>query len=114
MTPYAATLLNGVVLIVMSVWAYTGSSSFTALIPAIFGVLFLAMAPGVKKNNKVVAHVVVVLAVLLIIALVRPLLGTMGSGNTIGSVRIVVMMLTTVVAMVAYVKSFIDARKAGA
>ena len=111
MNPYFATLLNGIVLIVMSVWAYTGSSSFTALIPAIFGVLFLAMAPGVKKHNKAIAHIVVVLAVLLVAALIRPLMGTLERDSMIGTIRIAAMLGTTVLALVIYVKSFLDARK---
>ncbi len=113
MNAYTATLLNGIVLIAMSAWAYLDSGeSVTALIPAAFGVAFLAMSPGVKKHNKAIAHVVVVLCLVVIIALVKPLMGTFDRNSTIGTVRVLAMMATSVLAMVMYVKSFIDARKA--
>lgn len=112
MNAYTATLLNGIVLIAMSGWAYLDSGeSVTALIPAFFGVAFLAMSPGVKKHNKVVAHIVAVLCLVVIIALIMPLMGTFERGSALGTVRVLAMMATSVLAMVMYVKSFIDARK---
>ena len=54
------------------------------------------------------------LAVLIIFALINPLLGTIERGNAVGTIRVGLMILTSVVALVFYVKSFIDARRARA
>jgi len=114
MNAHKATLLNGVVLILMGVWGYFASGSFTAFIPGVFGLAFLLMAPGVKTENKVVAHVVVVLALVVLFALTRVFLGTLDRGDTLATIRVGLMILTTVIAFVYYVKSFIDARRARA
>ncbi|MDH3648900.1 MAG: hypothetical protein OEQ53_04410 [Saprospiraceae bacterium] len=113
MKPYLANLLTAVVAIAMSLWAYLGSDdpSMTALIPAAFGLIFLALAPAFKKENRIVVHVIVVLTLLLFIALFRPLSGVLAKQDTIGILRVGLMMVVAFVAMVVYVKSFIDARK---
>lgn len=114
MNAYQANLLNGIVLIAMSLWGYMGSAtpSKTALIPAAFGAIFLICTPMIKKHNKVVAHVVVLLTLLVILALFMPLKGAVGRGDTMAIVRIVAMIATSILAMIAFIKSFRDARKA--
>ena len=111
--PYKITLINALVLIGLSIWGYLSveNSSPTALIPCFFGVIFLALSPGVKKHNKIVAHIVVVLTLLIIIALVKPLTAQMEKDNTIAVVRVGLMMLSSTVALVVYIRSFIEARK---
>ncbi len=114
MKPFQINLINGIVLIAMSLWGYFSSEtpSNTALIPAAFGLIFLLVTPAFRKENKVVAHIVVVLTLLLIIALVMPLRAAMGRGDTMAMLRVGAMIVTSLVAMVIYIKSFIDARKA--
>lgn len=112
MNAYKATLLNGAVLVLMGAWGYFASGSVTAVIPAVFGILFLLMAGGVKAENKIVAHVVALLALVVLFALFRPFLGTIDRGDGLASLRVGLMMLTTIIALVAYIKSFIDARRA--
>ncbi|MEL6944929.1 MAG: hypothetical protein AAFO82_19915, partial [Bacteroidota bacterium] len=73
---------------------------------------FLLVTPLFKKENKVVAHIVVLLTLLLIFALFMPFKGRMEADDTLGMARVGIMILTSIVAMVIYVKSFIDARKA--
>ena len=109
-----ANLLNAAVLIIMSLWGYFSSDtpSMTALIPTIAGVLLLLMYNGIKTENKVIAHIAVVLTLLVIIALIKPLTGAFGRSDTFAMVRIGVMMLTGILAMVAFVKSFKAARLA--
>jgi hypothetical protein len=115
MNAYTATLLNGAVLIVMSLWGFFANQNTpTALIPGAFGIIFLLMAPGVKANNKIIGHVIVVLVVLIIIALFRPLSAALERGSLLATFRVGAMMLTCIIASVYYVKSFIDARKAKA
>lgn len=114
MKPFQANLVNAVVLIVLGLWGYLSSEtpSPTALIPVGFGVLFALATPPFKKENKVVAHIIVLLTLLIIIALFMPLRGALGRGDTLAAVRVGIMIATSVVAMVIYIKSFIDARKA--
>jgi hypothetical protein len=111
--PAIATALNGIVLIVMSLWGYLGSDSpsFTALIPAVFGVIFLLLYPGMKKENKVVAHIIVVLTLLLIISLFKPLNGAISRDDTMAMIRVGAMMFFSIIAMISYIQSFIAARK---
>lgn len=112
MDAYKATLLNGLTLILMSVWAWFATQSASVAITAAFGLLFLLLAGGVKRENPVISHLVVVLVVVVILALIRPLLGTFERGNPAGSVRVGLMMLTSLLALGYYVKSFIDTRRA--
>jgi len=59
-----------------------------------------------------VVALAVVLVVVFILALFNPLRGTIERGNVAGTIRVGLMMLTSLVALVYYVKSFIDARRA--
>ncbi|MEM6942891.1 MAG: hypothetical protein AAF565_03965 [Pseudomonadota bacterium] len=112
MTAHTASLINAIALIACSAWAYFGGSgSMTALIPVAFALALLACYPGVKAMNKLVAHIAVVLTLIVLVALVMPLSGAIGRGDTAGIVRVGIMMITSAVAMVFFVKSFIDARR---
>lgn len=113
MKPFQANLLNAIILIVMGLWGYLGADkpSPTALIPVAFGVLFLIVTPPFRKENKIVAHVVVLLTFLLIIALFMPLLGAIGRDDSLGVFRVGMMIASSIFAMVIFIKSFIDARK---
>lgn len=114
MKPYQSNLLNAAVLIVMGLWGYLSSESpsTTALIPVGFGVIFALATPPFKKENKIVAHIIVLLTFLLIIALIMPLKGALGRNDTLAIVRVVIMLATSVFAFITFIKSFIDARKA--
>jgi hypothetical protein len=112
MKPFQINLITGIVLIAMGVWSYLSSGSPTALIPAAFGIIFAVVTPMFRKGNRVVAHIVVILTLLLIIALFRPLTGAINDGDTMGIVRVGIMMGVSVIALIIYIKSFIDARRA--
>jgi len=114
MTAFTGLLINAITLIAMSLWAYFGSEtpSPTAFIPAVFGVIFLICGPGMKKHNKIVAHIVVFLTFLLILALAMPLKAAIGRGDTLAIIRVAIMLGTTLLAFVLYIKSFRDARRA--
>ena len=111
--PFWSTIVNGVTLIVMGSWAYlSGDSSPMALIPVGLGAGFLVLSPGVKTYNKVVAHIVALLAVATIASLFAPLSMVAAQGDSLKVFRVGLMIATTLVALFFYVKSFIDARKA--
>ena len=112
MKAHTASLINAILLIILSAWGYMDSESpsVTALIPAFVGVALLICNPGVKKENKVIAHIAVLLTLIIFIGLFRPLMGVIDRGNTIGIVRVAIMLISTVLAMIFFIKSFIDAR----
>lgn len=116
MTAARANLINAVCLIVISAWAYlaTDMKSFTALIPAVAGLGLLLCTPGVRAENKAIAHVAVLVTLLLAVALVQPLVSGISDGDAIGTVRVLVMMATCILAMVFFIRSFIDARRSRA
>jgi hypothetical protein len=113
MNAYTAHLINSVALIAMGGWGYFETSAKTALIPVLFGVVLLSLSNGVKMENKAIAHVVVVLTLLVFGSLVaKPLLAAIADGDTLGTIRVGVMVLTSFLALVFFIKSFIDAKKA--
>ncbi|MEM0995048.1 MAG: hypothetical protein AAF847_06095 [Bacteroidota bacterium] len=115
MKPFQINIVNGIVLIAMGLWGYFSAgadASKTALIPVAFGVIFLVLTPMFQKENKVVAHIVVLLTFLLILALFMPLKARIGDGDTAGIMRVGVMIVSSIIAMAIYIKSFIDVRKA--
>ncbi len=113
MNAYTAHLINSAALILMGGWGYFATSSKTALIPVLIGVVLLSLSNGVKLENKAIAHVVVVLTLLAFGSLVaKPLMAAIRDGDTEGTIRVGIMVLTCFVALVYFIKSFIDARKA--
>lgn len=113
---HTASLINAIVLIAVSIWGYLGAdkASFTALIPAAFGVLLLACYKGVEGQNKIIAHIAAVLTVVILIALYTPLSAAIGRGDSAAIFRVGLMMASTLLALVFFVKSFIDARRSKA
>lgn len=113
MKAHNVSLINAIILIAMSLWGYFASDnpSMTALIPTFIGVALIAINGGVKKENKVLAHIAVLLTLLILIGLIKPLTGAMGRGDSTAIFRVVLMILSTIVAMVFFVRSFIAARK---
>ena len=109
-----ANLLNAVTLIGMSIWGYlaSGSTAKTALIPLIFGVVLLVLTNSIRVHNKTVAHIAVGITLVALVALIaKPLQGAMAEGG-MKLVRVGSMVFTGVLALVFFIKSFIDARKA--
>lgn len=113
MNAHTASLINAIFLIILSSWGYFSSDtpSMTALIPAIIGIILLALNGGVKRENKVIAHIAVVLTLVILIALIKPLQGAIGRDDMSAIIRVGLMMLSSVFAMIYFIKSFIDARK---
>ena len=111
MKTYQANLLNSIVLILRGLWGYFEVVSPTALIPVFFGIVLLLCNGGVKKENKVIAHIVVLLTLLILVALVGMRLPKSLDSGGLGLLRVIGMILTSSLAMVIFIKSFIAARK---
>ena len=112
MKTYQANLLNSIVLIVLGLWGYFEVVSPTALIPVFFGIVLLLCNGGVKKENKVIAHIVVLLTLLLLVALVGMRLPKSIDQGGLGLIRVLLMTGTCALSMVYFIKSFIANRKA--
>lgn len=114
----STTRLFGLILIVLGIASYTmtGRTSFTALIPALFGAIFVACAL-VGRNEamrKHAMHAAVAVGLLGAIAsLVRGIPGAMDGGISRPAVQSqLVMGVLLVIYVVMGVQSFIAARKA--
>ena len=112
MTSTTANIINSITLIVIGLWGYLEVSAPTALIPVGFGVALVLCSPGVKKQNKVIAHIAVLLTFIILIALVGMRLPKSIDQGGLGLVRVLLMIGTSILSMVYFIKSFIANRKA--
>ena len=106
-------LINSIALISMSAWGYVDTNSFTALIPAFFGILLLILGTMLtnEKLVKLSAHLVVLFTLLILLALVIQVLPGVYERGGIGLIRVILMISTSSIAMIIFIKSFIDNRK---
>jgi hypothetical protein len=107
-----ANIINSICLIVIGLWGYLEVSSPTALIPVGFGAALILCTPGVKKENKVIAHIAVLLTLVILIALLGMRLPKSIDQGGLGLVRVLLMIGTSILSMVCFIKSFIANRKA--
>ena len=112
MNAHTASLINALTLIAMGAWGYFGTSAPTALIPVFIGVILMVLNNGIRYDNKVIAHIAVVLTLLILVSLIKPLTGKINSGDNLGILRVGLMLITSVFAMIMFVRSFIAAKKA--
>ena len=110
MNAHTASLVNAIILITVGGWGYFESGSPTSLIPVFIGAVLVLLNKGIKNQNKVIAHIAVFVT-LLGFALIMPLMRAMEDGRTDAVLRIIIMLSSTVYAMVFFVKSFVDARR---
>ena len=112
MKNYQANLLNSLALISVGLWGYIDVDySPTALIPVVFGVILFLCNNGIKNENKVIAHIAVAFTFLLLIALVGMRLPKSLETGGVGLYRVIAMILTSTIAMISFIRSFISNRK---
>jgi uncharacterized membrane protein (UPF0136 family) len=111
MNAFKANILNSVILIIIGLWGYLEVSSPTALIPVGFGVILLFCSSGVKKQNKIIAHVAVLLTLLILVALVFMRLPKSIGALDLSLVRLLLMISSSIISMIFFIRSFIDAKK---
>ena len=104
-------ILNSIVLISLGLWGYFDVQAPTALIPVGFGVILLLCTIGLIKENKIIAHVAVLLTLVILVALVGMRLPKSLNSGGVGLFRVIAMIATSVLSMVAFVLSFIKARR---
>ncbi len=111
MNSFKANIINSLSLIFIGLWGYLEVISPTALIPVIFGVVLLLCTKGLKKQNKLIAHIAVLLTLFILLALIFMRLPKSLDSGGIGLIRVIIMILTSIFSMVYFVKSFIANRK---
>ena len=106
-------LINSIVLISMSAWGYVDTNSFTALIPAVFGVILFLLGTMLTNDKlvKLSAHLVVLFTLLILLALVVQVLPGVVERGGVGLIRVILMITSSSIAMIFFIKSFIDNRK---
>lgn len=110
---YKISAINAITLIGIGGYGYLQSStpSPTSLIPVIIGLALLIMNGGIKKENKIIAHIAILLTLLILLGLIMPLFGAIGRSDNFAVLRVALMMATTVYAIIGFISSFIAARK---
>ena len=115
-------LINSLSLIILGVWGYIDVSNYalntiisfehwTALIPVIFGFILLLCQNGIKNKSKVIAHIAVLVTLLIFIALVGKRLPISIEQGGVGLFRVLAMSLTSLIALILFIRSFIENRK---
>ena len=118
MKTYQANLLNSLALILMPLWAYftfegtieKPDQSLTAFIPLIFGIILILCNRGLKKENKIIAHIAVLVTLIALLGLTMPLKAAIADGRILSIIRVAIMLLTGLLAMITFIQSFIRAR----
>jgi hypothetical protein len=119
MTAQKMNLINALTLVIVGLWGFIDVNtpsletgiSWTALIPVFFGAIFLLCQKGIKNDSKIIAHIAVVLTLLILIALVGKRLPISIENGGIGLFRVAVMSLTSLLAFIVFIRSFIENRK---
>ena len=113
MNAYKGHILNSLTFLIMGSWGYFVTQAPSALAPILIGVVLLSLSQGVKSENKAMAHVAVIITILGLIGIaMKPLVGALSSDDIMKKIRVFSMVITSVIAIIFFVKSFIDAGKA--
>ena len=106
-----ANLINSLTLIILGLWGYIDSSSMTALIPVGIGFTLGALTNEIKNGNKLIAHLAVLGTLMILVSLIAMRLPKSIDQGGLGLIRVIVMISTSSIAMIFFIKSFIDNRK---
>jgi hypothetical protein len=106
-------LINAISWILFGTISYflTSITSLTAFIPVVAGIILLLLNSGVRSGKKIPGHVAVIITLIILFGLVKPILGALDRGDQLVAVMIVIMMITGILSMTAFVKEFISVRK---
>jgi hypothetical protein len=121
MTAQKMNLINALTLVIVGLWGYFDVSNYmlttivsfehwTALIPVFCGVILLLCHKGIHNNSKVIAHVAVVVTLLILIALVGKRLPISIEQGGAGLFRVLAMSLSSLIALITFIRNFIENR----
>jgi Transmembrane proteins 14C len=111
MKPHFLNLVNALVLIILGGWAYMEKGSPTALIPVFMGAILWILTPKMRQGDKNASHTAAILTLLIVIGLFMPLRRELRLDDTMGVLRSITMLGSSLLAFSVFVKSFMDARK---
>lgn len=102
MKTHQINLVNGIILIVIGLWAYasTTTDTATALIPVAFGGLFVITVPPFRAGNPLTANILTLLSGLLVIALLISLWSRIRDEQGIPVFHLIIMIISSTVAFV--------------
>jgi len=103
---YQVNLLNGIILIVIGIWAYltTTTETATALIPVAFGSLFVVTLPPFRSGNPLTANILTLLSGLLTIALCLNLWSSLQNDRGIPALPLIIMLISSTIAFVFLIR----------
>lgn len=110
MKPHFVNLVNSLVLVILGGWAYMEKDSPTALIPVFMGLILWLLTSKMRAGDKNASHTAAVLTLLIIIGLFMPLRRELHLGDTMGVLRSLVMLGSSLLALSVFVKSFMEKR----
>ena len=112
MKTYLISAINALTLILIGIWGYSVSDnpSFTAFIPVIIGVVLLLFVRGVKNHARISLVIASILTLAVLGGLIKPLTGALGRNDSASIARVVIMMITTIIAIIALIKDLIVKR----
>ena len=122
MTAQKMNLINALTLIALGLWGYIDVSNYklativsfehwTALITVLFGIILVLCNKGIQNSNKAIAHIAVVLTLLVLVALVGKRLPISIAQGGVGLFRVLAMSLCSLIAFLAFIRSFIENSK---
>lgn len=108
-------MINALVLVVLGMWGVNETGlerSPTPVIPVVIGIILFVCTGFIRNHHKVVSHVAVVLTVLIIPGLAKPFISALNSGDSMAMFRTGTMIVTSIIALIFFIKSFREARLA--
>lgn len=87
------------------------SPSITSLIPAIFGLLLLGCQKGIINEKKLISYLALALTLIVFLLLIMPLRFVIRKGDVIGIIQCSAMIITSLLAFIAFIKGFIYTRR---
>jgi CDP-diglyceride synthetase len=106
-----ANIINAVILVILGLWGYLVSSSFTAFIPIIAGIVLMILTPALRSDNTTVINVTIALTILIIIGLIKPLAGALNRHDDVAMIRVVVMILSSIFALYFLIRKYSRRRR---
>ena len=76
-----------------------------------FGIFFISNQTRIKNGNKIIAHIAVLGTLIILVALIGMRLPKSLDQGGVGLFRVIAMISTSLLAMTAFIKSFIKNRK---
>jgi hypothetical protein len=117
--PHIVNLIYSLLLIVTGITGFvlryieSDDLQYTALIPSVFGIILLSLGQGIKRENKIVSHVAVMLTLILVVFALVMLIINSGDGMLATRKGIIFMIILTssFVVLGIYITRFIRIKK---